>query len=186
MRHGGSCGLCVRGAGKQPAYDAKKISGFAFGMGVERIAMMKYGISEIGQLYSGDMRFLEQFRAMNILSQWIRSYVPGMTMGGPQLADDLTLRGIAVEGIFDLGPGNGSLFEMDITTNRVDAMNHYGIAREAAATGGAGPARRSTVSLPAFAPVTVPFSVRIEAPELCGRFTARVAAAKCASGHRPG
>jgi phenylalanyl-tRNA synthetase alpha chain len=46
----------------QPAYDSKKISGFAFGMGVERIAMMKYGIGEIGQLYSGDMRFLEQFR----------------------------------------------------------------------------------------------------------------------------
>jgi phenylalanyl-tRNA synthetase alpha chain len=46
----------------QPAYDAKKISGFAFGMGVDRIAMMKYGIGEIGQLYSGDMRFLEQFR----------------------------------------------------------------------------------------------------------------------------
>jgi phenylalanyl-tRNA synthetase alpha chain len=46
----------------QPAYDAKKISGFAFGMGVERIAMMKYGIGDIGQFYSGDMRFLEQFR----------------------------------------------------------------------------------------------------------------------------
>jgi phenylalanyl-tRNA synthetase alpha chain len=46
---------------KQPAYDPKKISGFAFGMGVERIAMMKYGVGEIGQFYSGDMRFLEQF-----------------------------------------------------------------------------------------------------------------------------
>jgi phenylalanyl-tRNA synthetase alpha chain len=43
-------------------YDAKKVSGFAFGMGVERIAMMKYGIGDISQLYSGDMRFLEQFR----------------------------------------------------------------------------------------------------------------------------
>jgi len=48
-------------AEKQPAYDSKKISGFAFGMGVERIAMMKYGVSDIGQFYSGDMRFLEQF-----------------------------------------------------------------------------------------------------------------------------
>ncbi len=48
-------------AEKQPAYDPKKISGFAFGMGVERIAMMKYGISEIGQFYAGDMRFLGQF-----------------------------------------------------------------------------------------------------------------------------
>jgi phenylalanyl-tRNA synthetase alpha chain len=48
-------------AEKQPAYNPKKISGFAFGMGVERIAMMKYGISEIGQFYAGDMRFLSQF-----------------------------------------------------------------------------------------------------------------------------
>jgi phenylalanyl-tRNA synthetase alpha chain len=47
--------------GKQPAYDPKKISGFAFGMGVDRIAMMKYGISDIGLFYSGDARFLEQF-----------------------------------------------------------------------------------------------------------------------------
>ena len=54
---------CSRFAARQqPAYDAKKISGFAFGMGVERIAMMKYGIGDIGQFYSGDMRFLEQFR----------------------------------------------------------------------------------------------------------------------------
>jgi phenylalanyl-tRNA synthetase alpha chain len=46
---------------KQPGYDPEKISGFAFGMGVDRIAMMKYGIGEIGLLYSGDLRFLEQF-----------------------------------------------------------------------------------------------------------------------------
>jgi len=47
--------------GREPVYDTAKISGFAFGMGVDRIAMMKYGISDIGLLYSGDMRFLEQF-----------------------------------------------------------------------------------------------------------------------------
>ncbi len=48
-------------AEKQPGYDPRKISGFAFGMGVERIAMMKYGVSDIGQFFSGDMRFLSQF-----------------------------------------------------------------------------------------------------------------------------
>jgi phenylalanyl-tRNA synthetase alpha chain len=47
--------------GKQPGYDPAKISGFAFGMGIDRIAMMKYGIGDIGLLYSGDLRFLEQF-----------------------------------------------------------------------------------------------------------------------------
>jgi phenylalanyl-tRNA synthetase alpha chain len=47
--------------GRAPAYDSAKISGFAFGMGVERIAMIQHGISDIGHFYSGDMRFLEQF-----------------------------------------------------------------------------------------------------------------------------
>jgi phenylalanyl-tRNA synthetase alpha chain len=47
--------------GKEPAYDPAKVTGFAFGMGVERIAMILHGVSEIGQFYSGDMRFLEQF-----------------------------------------------------------------------------------------------------------------------------
>jgi len=42
-------------------YKADKISGFAFGMGVERIAMLKYGIDDIQLFFQGDMRFLEQF-----------------------------------------------------------------------------------------------------------------------------
>jgi phenylalanyl-tRNA synthetase beta chain len=67
---------------------------------------------------------------MNILTTWLRSYLPTLPVDDRQLADDLTLRGIAVEGVHPLASGH--LFEMDITTNRVDAMNHYGIAREAA------------------------------------------------------
>ena len=43
------------------AYNPEKITGFAFGMGVERIAMIQHGISDIGHFYSGDLRFLEQF-----------------------------------------------------------------------------------------------------------------------------
>lgn len=41
--------------------DSKKYRGWAFGMGPERIAMLKYGIEDIRLLYSGDLRFLEQF-----------------------------------------------------------------------------------------------------------------------------
>ncbi len=43
------------------AYNPERVTGFAFGMGVERIAMVQHGTSEIGHFYSGDMRFLEQF-----------------------------------------------------------------------------------------------------------------------------
>jgi phenylalanyl-tRNA synthetase alpha chain len=42
-------------------YDAAKVSGFAFGMGVERIAILKYGVDDIQLFFSGDVRFLEQF-----------------------------------------------------------------------------------------------------------------------------
>lgn len=42
-------------------YDSKKYSGFAFGMGIERIAMLKYGINDIRNFYINDMRFLNQF-----------------------------------------------------------------------------------------------------------------------------
>ena len=42
-------------------YDPKEVTGFAFGMGVERIAMLKYGIEDMRLLFDNDLRFLEQF-----------------------------------------------------------------------------------------------------------------------------
>ena len=42
-------------------YDPQKVTGFAFGMGVERIAMLKYGISDIRMFFENDVRFLRQF-----------------------------------------------------------------------------------------------------------------------------
>ncbi len=43
-------------------YDSEAVTGYAFGMGVERIAMVKYGIQDIRHLYDNDLRFLEQFK----------------------------------------------------------------------------------------------------------------------------
>ena len=116
---------------------------------------------------------------MNILSTWIRSFLPELPVTDAQLAEDLTLRGIAVEGTFPVpAPVSGTRFEMDITTNRVDAMNHYGIAREAAAIYNV-PLTPLGQALAADVPAAQPgpaFPVRIEADAqaLCGRFTARV------------
>jgi len=42
-------------------YDTTRYSGFAFGMGVERIAMLKYGIDDIRKYFQNDLRFLRQF-----------------------------------------------------------------------------------------------------------------------------
>ena len=110
---------------------------------------------------------------MKILTKWLRAYLLELPVDDAQLAEDLTLRGIAVDGVFPLGAGNGSVYEMDITTNRVDAMNHYGVAREAAAIYGL-PLPELDFAMPEVRPAAKPFSVKIEAEDGCGRFTARV------------
>ena len=42
--------------------DTEKYTGFAFGMGVERVAMLKYGVDDIRLFYENDMRFINQFK----------------------------------------------------------------------------------------------------------------------------
>ena len=77
--HGKGCSICkdtgwieILGAGmvhpnvlEMSGYDSKKYTGFAFGMGPERIAMIKYGIPDIRMFYTNDQRFLEQFKRTN-------------------------------------------------------------------------------------------------------------------------
>jgi phenylalanyl-tRNA synthetase alpha chain len=64
----GSGWLEILGAGmvhprvlQRVGYDPERVTGFAWGMGVERIAMIKYGIEDIRLFYANDLRFLEQF-----------------------------------------------------------------------------------------------------------------------------
>ncbi len=55
------CGMVDPAVLENVGYDSKKWHGYAFGMGVERIAMLKYKINDIRLFYNGDIRFLEQF-----------------------------------------------------------------------------------------------------------------------------
>jgi len=59
----GGCGMVDPNVLKNCGIDATKYNGFAFGMGVERIAMLQYGIGDIRMFYENDVRFLEQFKA---------------------------------------------------------------------------------------------------------------------------
>lgn len=75
MCHGHGCSVCkgtgwleILGAGmvhphvlEMSGYDPNVVSGFAFGLGVERIAMLSYGVSDLRLFYDNDMRFLRQF-----------------------------------------------------------------------------------------------------------------------------
>ena len=78
MCGGKGCGVCkqsgwleIMGAGmvhpnvfRAAGYPDDRYTGFAFGMGIDRIAMLKYGISDIRLLYENDLRFLNQFRGV--------------------------------------------------------------------------------------------------------------------------
>lgn len=58
----GGSGMVHPNVLKAVGYDPEKLSGFAFGFGIERLAMVSYGIPDIRYFYQGDMRVLEQFR----------------------------------------------------------------------------------------------------------------------------
>ncbi|MEW6145247.1 MAG: phenylalanine--tRNA ligase subunit alpha [Thermodesulfobacteriota bacterium] len=55
------CGMVDPEVFKSVGYDPEKYSGFAFGMGIERITMLKYGINDIRLFFENDLRFLKQF-----------------------------------------------------------------------------------------------------------------------------
>src|SRR5271165_4452909 len=110
---------------------------------------------------------------MKISPQWLRDFVD-LEVNYHQLADDLTLAGIAVESVS--GEGDDAIFEMDITTNRPDAMNHYGVARECSAIYDL-PLKAIEPQLLASVPVKPggdarpPFPIDIHDDQGCARFT---------------
>jgi phenylalanyl-tRNA synthetase beta chain len=105
---------------------------------------------------------------MKISPHWLRDFVD-VPVDYLRLADELTLAGVAVEGIS--GQGDDTVYEMEITTNRPDAMNHYGVAREVSAL--------YDLPLKPIEPKLPPsqgksdVTIDIQEPELCPRFTAR-------------
>jgi phenylalanyl-tRNA synthetase beta chain len=107
---------------------------------------------------------------MKLSPQWIRDFVDP-SVDDRRLAEDLTNVGLGVEGIE--GAGADTIFEMEIGTNRPDAMNHYGVAREAAAIYDLPLKQLSAVSSQLSAPGER-FPITVEEPALCPRFSARV------------
>ena len=105
---------------------------------------------------------------MKLSPHWLRDFVD-FKVDYRRLADELTLAGIAVEGVG--GEGDNTVFEMEITTNRPDAMNHYGVAREISALYDL-PLRTIQPKLPATKGAS-DVTIDIQEADLCPRFTAQ-------------
>jgi phenylalanyl-tRNA synthetase beta chain len=111
---------------------------------------------------------------MKFAYSWIASYLPGPAPDPKELGDRLTAVGFIVEGVE--GGGTSTVYDVEITANRPDGMNHRGLAREAAvamrrAFGDAEAAATVPESGPAVGTLA---AVVVAEPSLCGRYSARV------------
>ena len=109
---------------------------------------------------------------MRILLSWLREFVD-IPESPRDLAHALTMAGLTVEGVAE--EQGETVFEMDITTNRPDAMNHLGVAREVSAILGRS-VRRPVIRFREDGRAAASAaSIEIAAPDLCPRYTGRVA-----------
>jgi len=106
---------------------------------------------------------------MRISPAWLREFV-ALEAAPAKLAEELTRAGLAPESIE--GEGEQAVMDLEITTNRVDAMNHYGVARECAVI-----YDLDLKPIQAKLPATkdkAKFAIQIEDREGCARYTARI------------
>ncbi len=111
---------------------------------------------------------------MKFAYSWIASYLPGPAPDPKALGERLTAVGFIVEGVE--GEGVSTVYDVEITANRPDGMNHRGLAREAAVA-----MRRAFADAEASAPVPEAgpaaetlAAVVVAEPALCSRYSARV------------
>ncbi|HYL85095.1 MAG TPA: phenylalanine--tRNA ligase subunit beta [Candidatus Angelobacter sp.] len=108
---------------------------------------------------------------MKVVYNWLRDFVD-VTAAPHELASRLALSGTNIGGV-ETG-AHGAVIEAEVSSNRPDCLGHYGIAREVAAIYKLPLKHVSPKPAESAAKASDAMRVEIQAPELCGRFTARV------------
>jgi len=108
---------------------------------------------------------------MKVLYNWLKEFVE-LAAPPEELRTRLSLSGTAIEALEQTAAG--PLLDAELTSNRADCLGHYGIAREAAALYGLPLKRVDPRARESAEKVAAATRVQIDAPELCGRYTARV------------
>jgi phenylalanyl-tRNA synthetase beta chain len=108
---------------------------------------------------------------MKIVYNWLKEFVDA-TAPAAELRSRLSLAGMAVDSLEESAAG--PVFDVEVTANRPDCLGHYGLAREVAAIYRLPVKALTTKFKESGGKAADEVRVEIEAPELCGRFTARV------------
>ncbi len=186
---------CTRPCSRRSATTPTEVTGFAFGMGIERVAMLKWGVERHPPVLRERPALPGAVRRMKVLLSWLREFVD-VTDGPAELGRRLSLRGLALEGIEPAPPGEAppglapvegdAVLDFDVTANRPDCLSVLGIAREIATvyqlplrlpSADAGGHLR-TAALTAVERSS--FSVTLAAADLCPRYVGAAAAVNVA------
>ncbi|HEY0079396.1 MAG TPA: phenylalanine--tRNA ligase subunit beta [Pyrinomonadaceae bacterium] len=108
---------------------------------------------------------------MNISYNWLRDLCRTQTSPA-DLANRLTMVGLAVDAVHEAG--EDFVLEFDVTSNRPDCLSHLGVAREAATLEGLSVSLPQASAIPSEGRAADFASVRIDEPQLCPRYTARI------------
>ena len=119
----------TRTCSRPSATTRSAVTGFAFGMGLSRMAMLKFEVNDLRSFYEHDMRFLAQFR-MKVSFNWLRELVdlkPGVT--ADTVAEKLTLVGLEVEAIERRGRDVGGVVVAEVRGKRPHPGVREAVAR---------------------------------------------------------
>ena len=165
-------------------YDPDRVTGFAFGMGIERVALLKWDVDDIRLFYENDLRFLEQFGPMKVLLSWMRDFVD--VPARPKRSARRCRCAVSRSKGSSRTARRCVLLDFDVTANRPDCLSIGDRARDrdrvrlAAAEpagiaprlrqnrGGQQDRRRAGFSRPGS-------RIRIEEPDLCRRYVGAIA-----------
>ena len=191
--HGDGCPICkktgwleILGSGMvHPAvfeavgYDPERYTGWAFGVGIDRVALLKYRVEDIRLFYDNGPSSAGAVSLLRILVSWLRDFTT-FDVSVQALADTLTMRGFEVADIEPppsrvVAEDEDAVLDLEITTNRPDCLSVLGIAREVSTIYGT-PLRAPNLKIAQPPDGTPPaVSVTVEDVELCPRYVASVA-----------
>ena len=173
-------------------YDPDEVTGFAFGMGIERVAMLKWDVGDIRLFYENDLRFLEQFARHEgplLLAARLRRRArrPGRARPAAVAARPGARgprAGAARRGAARRAPASAddAVLDFDVTANRPDCLSiarhrargRHGLRAAAAAAVALGRRAPALADAHRGRPPTA-FAVHIDAPELCPRYVGAAA-----------
>lgn len=124
------CGMVHPRVLENCGIDSEKYTGWAFGIGIDRLTMLRYNIPDLRMMFENDLRFLTQFKAcrMRFSIQWLQKYI--------DIKRSSKAGNSAYRYWFGSEEQDGDIIEISVPPNRADCLGIIGIAREVAALNG--------------------------------------------------